>query len=150
VTDRLVDLLTRVDLIAIPAYSGEEAVERVKAAKKAREPIDLLLVDHMLPGIDGFETVRQIREQYPGLATMLMTGYSSADSAARAVDLGAVGYVLKPFTDVAELSERIKSQAMRCVAERRERRYLALIKQRHAQFLERYRKVSAELDSLSE
>jgi AmiR/NasT family two-component response regulator len=80
----------------------------------------------------------------------MMTGYSDEGSAMAAADLGVVGYVLKPFDDVRELALRVKDAAARFAAERRQRRHLARIKQRHKEFLERYRRIATELDRLKE
>lgn len=146
--DLLVEVLARIDLTPLTADTPDAALDTLRAASSRGEPIDLAIVDKNLPGMDGLELIRAMRELRPSLPVMMITGYSSADSAVAAADLGVVGYVLKPFSDVRELADRVKELAVRFAAERRERRFLARFKQRHALFLERYRRITAELDKL--
>jgi CheY-like chemotaxis protein len=148
VLDLLVDSLGRLGLSTIVADSGELAISRLEEAQDKKRPIDLAMVDKNLPGIDGLMTIRELRKRQPSLPTMVMTGFSDAESAAAAADLGVVGYVLKPFDDVRELSARVNELATRYAAERRQRRHLSRIKQRHAQFLEKYVAITQQLDAL--
>lgn len=148
VAELLQDHLARHGLSVEVAGSGEDALERLREARKWKAPIDLALVDKNLPGINGLELIARLRDLAPSLPTMLMTGYSDEGSAVAAADLGVVGYVLKPFDDVRELAGRVKDSAARYAAERRQRRHLARIKHRHKEFLERYKKITADLDRL--
>jgi DNA-binding NtrC family response regulator len=135
-------------LVMIGAESGEAGVEALGLAQVRKTPIDLAIVDKNLPGMDGLEAIRALRKLQGSLPVMVMTGYSSADTAIQAADMGVVGYVLKPFDDVRELVARVQELAARYAAERRQRRHLARFKQRHAQFLERYQTIAAQLDAL--
>lgn len=150
VLELLTEMLTRAGMSALTADSGERAVDIAEGALKAKESFDLALVDKNLPGIDGMETIQRLRQLQPSLPIMIMTGYSTTDSAVDAVNLGVVGYVLKPFSDAQELGQRIKELASRYATERRERRMLGRIKQRHALFLERYQRIVADLARLKE
>lgn len=150
VINHVSDALAEVGLDVIPAYSGEEAIGLFERVASTGRPIDLVLVDKNLPGISGLETIRELRGRNAALPCVLMTGYSSNDAAMRAADMGVVGYVLKPFDDVKDLARRVKDYAERFAAERRERRYMAQIKRKHAQFLERYRQIAADLDRLKD
>jgi DNA-binding NtrC family response regulator len=148
VAEMLVDHLGRLGLDVSAAHTGEQAVELVDQLLARKEPIDLAMVDKKLPGIDGLQVIRELRARLPSLPTMIMTGFSTPDVAVAAADLGVVGYVLKPFDDVKELSGRVKQLAARYAAERRQRRHLTRIKRRHAQFLEQYVSITQQLDSL--
>jgi CheY-like chemotaxis protein len=150
VVDHLAGPLAEVGVQVHTAASGEQALELFRELSRAQTPVDLALVDKNLPGMSGLDCIRTLRAEHAGLPCMLMTGFSSGDAAARAADLGVVGYVLKPFDDVVELAWRVKGYALRFAAERRERRYLARIKKKHAQFLERYRLIVADLDRLKD
>ncbi len=78
--------------------SGEEALARLAA----RDDIDLVLCDLSMPGIDGIEVLRRIRARGPGAndtQVILMTAYSTVQSAVEAMRLGAREYLIKPFTD---------------------------------------------------
>lgn len=132
----------------VGAESGEAGLAALNAAIERKQAIDLAMVDKNLPGMDGLATVRALRKVQGSLPTMIMTGFSSADAAVQAADLGVVGYVLKPFDDVKELVARVNELASRYAAERRQRRHLARFKQRHAQFLTRYQAITTQLDAL--
>ncbi len=62
-----------------------------------KEPIDLLLTDLMLPGIDGITLLRQVLQNDPQIVGIIMTGQGSISSAVEAMKLGAFDYILKPF-----------------------------------------------------
>jgi DNA-binding NtrC family response regulator len=148
IVDLLVDNLGRVGLATVVADSGEKAIKRLEESQARKEPVDLAMVDKNLPGMDGLATIKILRQKQPSLPTMIMTGFSNTESAVAAADLGVVGYVLKPFDDVRELAARVKALAARYATERRQRRHLGRIKQRHAQFLEKYVSITAQLDAL--
>ena len=90
------------------ARSGEEALE------KLREEIpDLLIVDINMPGIDGFQVCREIRESCDAPIIMLSVRNSERDKV-RALDAGADDYVVKPFS-ASELLARIRANLRRRV-----------------------------------
>jgi len=64
-----------------------------------KEAFDLLVADLRLPDIDGMEVVRQVKESKPETEVIVITGYSTVDSAVEAMKLGAFEYLPKPFTD---------------------------------------------------
>jgi len=80
------------------ARSGEEAV-----SKAARMQIDLLLIDVKLPGINGFETVRRIKETagYTDLPVIVLTGQGQGDVQPQAAGLGVMAFFTKPFSPTA-------------------------------------------------
>lgn len=67
----------------------------------------LVLCDMMLPNADGVELVREMRRRRPGLAIVLITGYATAEHAARAIEAGASAFLAKPFDDV-ELMDLVR------------------------------------------
>ena len=146
VADLLVDALEKAELATFAFMSGEDAVLEVQKMTKRGEPIDLALVDAVLPQMNGFDAIRAMRELRPGLAAILMTGYSDEDRAAAAADLGVVGYVLKPFDDLDGLVDRVREQAAAARDATRDRLYLERIKSRHERVLGRYRALSEGLD----
>ncbi len=75
------------------ASSGEEGLEMAR-----RGYFDCALVDLKMPGINGMEVVRTVRENRPGSAVLIITGYGDLETAAEATRLGVSDYVLKPFT----------------------------------------------------
>ena len=74
------------------ADSGEKAVKLMQS-----EPADVVLVDLKMPGIDGIETLRQIKKTAPDVLAIVMTGYPTIDSSIEALRCGAYDYVVKPF-----------------------------------------------------
>lgn len=149
VVDLLEDVLSQDGLLVKSALLGEQAIEQVGASINSNSPIDLLLIDKNLPDVDGIRVIGRTRDLDPTLAAMMMTGFASTESAIDAADLGVVGYVLKPFDDVALLARRVREVASRAMLERRERRYLERIKNRHSEFLLRYRQLAAQFDKLT-
>jgi DNA-binding NarL/FixJ family response regulator len=72
------------------ACDGEEAVSQVAAL----EP-DVVLMDLRMPGVDGVEATRRIRAGHPAVQVLVLTTYDTDDDIVRAVEAGAVGYLLK-------------------------------------------------------
>lgn len=62
-----------------------------------REHWDLLIADLRMPEMDGLSLIREARRLHPRLPVIIVTGYSSESSAIQAVNLGVVGYLVKPF-----------------------------------------------------
>jgi DNA-binding NtrC family response regulator len=91
--DVLTVLLRREGHQTISAYSGEEAIELVE-----REEIDLVLLDLMLPGMHGMQVLREIRQRQPDQVVVVITAFSSIESAIEAMKEGAErgGFPLHP------------------------------------------------------
>ena len=89
-------LLTKT--LALAEYEAQ-AVSDGKAGLELlrREPWDLLIADLRMPEMDGLSLIREARRLHPRLAVIIVTGYSSEQSAIQAVNLGVVGYLVKPF-----------------------------------------------------
>jgi CheY-like chemotaxis protein len=85
------------------AASGEEAIDLMR-----RRRFDLVLTDKNLPGASGLEVLRVGRSLDPPPAVVLITGYSSYDSAVEALDIGAQDYIEKPIRDLEQLRFRIR------------------------------------------
>lgn len=76
------------------AGSAAEALEKL-----ARRQPDVLLTDIRMPGMDGLDLTARVRERYPDLPVVLLTGHADFEYARRALTLGAFGYCLKPFEE---------------------------------------------------
>lgn len=81
--------------------SGLEALEEIK-----RRLYDVIVLDVKMPGIDGIETLKEIKKEKPGIEVILLTGHASVDSAVEGMRLGAYEYVLKPC-ELEKLVEKI-------------------------------------------
>jgi len=60
-------------------------------------PIDVVLADIRMPGVDGFDVLRAVQSRSPGTRTVMMTAYANVPDAVRAIKLGAFDYVAKPL-----------------------------------------------------
>jgi len=75
------------------AESGAEALEKMKEATP-----DLVLLDIWMPGLDGIETLQKIKEDYPTLQVIMMSGHGSIETAVKATKIGAYDFVEKPLS----------------------------------------------------
>jgi DNA-binding response OmpR family regulator len=83
--------------------SGERALARV-----AVEQPDVVLLDVMLPGVDGFGVLGAIRETWPSLPVIMLTARGDIADRVHGLDLGATDYLVKPFA-FAELAARVRA-----------------------------------------
>ncbi|HEX6904077.1 MAG TPA: sigma-54 dependent transcriptional regulator [Thermoanaerobaculia bacterium] len=90
--DILTSLVRREGHKAFAATTGEEGL-----AVLEREVIDLVLLDLMLPGMHGMEVLRKIRQRDPDQVVVVITAFSSIESAIEAMREGAFHYIPKPF-----------------------------------------------------
>ena len=74
------------------ASSGEEALQSMEQA-----PVDVVLLDIRMPGMDGMSVLRTIKQKWPASEVVIITGYPTVDSAKEAVRLGAFDYLAKPM-----------------------------------------------------
>jgi DNA-binding NtrC family response regulator len=88
------------------ARSGEEAMRQCESAAP-----DVVLLDLNLPGIDGLEFFRRLRERYPQVQGIVLTGFGSLESAQQAMHLDMVEFLTKP-THLGDL-EKAMDRAMR-------------------------------------
>jgi len=101
-----------------PATSGQQALDKLAA-----RPVDLILLDALMPGMDGFEVCQKVRAQ-PALAEIPVIFLSAADEKSfivRALESGAVDYVTKPFNQT-ELISRVRTHLALKLARDRLRR----------------------------
>ncbi len=85
------------------ALSGLEGLEIFDRGRFA-----LVIVDNKMPGIDGFEVLRRIKDKDPLQKVILMSGYHTIEQSQKAIDRGALFYLEKPFTP-DELLEVVRS-----------------------------------------
>ncbi|HUP45294.1 MAG TPA: sigma-54 dependent transcriptional regulator [Thermoanaerobaculia bacterium] len=85
-------VLRREGFDILAASSGEEALNVLE-----NEDVDLMILDIMLPGISGIDTLRAVRIANPDLPVIIITAFSSIDGAIQAMKHGAFHYIPKPF-----------------------------------------------------
>ncbi len=86
-------ILSKNNYEVICALSAAEALERMKT-----ESFDLMISDIVMPGMNGLELLKQVKKEWPETRALMMTAYASTDTAVKAIRLGALDYVSKPFT----------------------------------------------------
>ncbi len=119
---------------------GEDALERA-AARTPGEAFDLAVVSAELAGLDGLDTITRLREQFAELPAFVMTSGHDGELAARAADLGVVGFVRKPVVGLDQIVIRLADLAKDALGRAREHSYLERIKTRHEHVLARYREL---------
>ena len=95
------------------AADGREALDKV-----AENGFDLVLLDVLLPRLDGLEVLSRIKQRQPGIAVVMMTAYGSEEVAAEALRRGADDYIIKPLEE-GELSAAV-SGTLRKARQRRQ------------------------------
>lgn len=80
------------------ATDGYEAITRAE-----QEPFDLVFVDVRLPGIDGVQTLRRLKELAPDAVFIMMSGHEVSREVREAFELGAQDFIAKPFHDLSEI-----------------------------------------------
>ena len=88
----LCDTLTMEGYATTGFSAGQKALEVLR-----EQEFDLLLTDLMMPEIDGIELLRSAREIAPDLVGIMMTGHGTIDTAVKAMQAGALDYIVKPF-----------------------------------------------------
>ena len=90
------ELLTRT--LALTEYHVEAVADGRSALERFRlGAYDLLIADLRMPAMDGLTLIKEARRLHPSLKVVIITGYSTEASAIEAVNLGVVGYLVKPF-----------------------------------------------------
>ena len=84
--------LSSQDYFVETAASGEEGLEKIE-----QEGYDLVLLDIMMPGIGGMETLKRIPQIDPNLVCVVITGYATVELAVQAIKQGAYDFITKPF-----------------------------------------------------
>ena len=74
------------------AKSGEEALEFL-----SKNPVDVVVLDVRMPGMDGIEALREIKRRHPSIEVVMLTGHANMEVAIEGMELGAFDYLMKPI-----------------------------------------------------
>lgn len=109
VNDFVVETLARCGYKCKAVFSGEEA-----RTEFSQNPYDIVLLDLKMKGIDGIETLQQLKKKSPDTHILMMTAFGTVETAVKAMKYGATDFLLKPVSPdtlehkVAQLTEFIK------------------------------------------
>jgi response regulator RpfG family c-di-GMP phosphodiesterase len=98
----LMRLMSRDGFACVDAPDGAAAI-----AQMEREPVSLVLSDLRMPGMDGLELLRNVRERWPDTAVVMITAVADVEVAVSCLSLGAVDYLTKPF-HLEEVRARVR------------------------------------------
>jgi two-component system, OmpR family, alkaline phosphatase synthesis response regulator PhoP len=109
-------VLTLTDRLQSEGYHVEHAADGTKALERAAaEPFDVILLDVMLPGTNGFDIVRDLRNRGVMTPVIMLTARGQVADKVVGLKLGADDYLAKPF-DMMELMARIEAQIRRAAS----------------------------------
>ena len=90
------------DVGSAVAYDGESALQMVE-----QDEPDVMILDLKMPGIDGIEVLRRVKETNPHIEVIILTGHGSDEDCRTCMELGAFAYLQKPV-DIEALSETLR------------------------------------------
>jgi DNA-binding response OmpR family regulator len=104
-----------VDALRASGYDVAEASDGARGLEEASRPgVDLVLLDLLLPRLDGLEVLRELRKARPSLPVIILTARGTEDDRVRGLKMGADDYVVKPFS-ARELLARVEAVLRRAV-----------------------------------
>jgi len=95
--------LTKRNLQITTAFSGQEAIKSLKK----KPGVEVIILDVKMPGMDGIETLQEIKKCYPLIEVIMLTGHGTVESAIEGMKLGAFDYLMKPC-DMDQLISKVK------------------------------------------
>ena len=104
----LTQRLTKRNYSVAFAHSGNDALVQLEDDKE----IDVVILDVKMPGVDGIETLKLIKEKWPLIEVIMLTGHSTLASAIDAIKIDANDYLLKPI-EMEQLVSKIKKAVCR-------------------------------------
>jgi two-component system, OmpR family, response regulator len=100
--ETIVKRLERRKISATGVDSGKKALEILET-----ENFDVVVLDVLMPGMDGIETLKHIKKRKPFVEVIILTGHASVESGIQGMQHGAFDYVMKP-ADLEELISKIR------------------------------------------
>jgi DNA-binding NtrC family response regulator len=126
--------LEPLQVVCEEAVNGEDALDKMK-----RQDYELIILDLKMPGVDGMEVLRRLRQHGGTARVLIITAHGTIDKAVEAMKLGAVDFLQKPFTP--DQLRQAASQALR-----RGPGFLRRLRPVPAEERERFREVIADED----
>lgn len=101
--ETMVKRLSRRDFDLLEAYSGQEALDAMENDPR----VDVVILDVKMPGMDGIETLKEIKSRYPLVEVIMLTAHATVETAIDGMKLGAFDYLMKP-AEMDQLVEKVK------------------------------------------
>jgi len=99
--DVLAERLETRDFVVQKAFSGDEALQLM-----SEKAVDVVVLDVLMPGKDGVETLHELKKLKPIVEVIMLTGHGSVETAVEGMKRGAFDYLIKP-TETRDLVEKI-------------------------------------------
>ena len=90
-----------------PSHSGQECLKVLE-----KKEIDVVILDILMPGMDGIATLKEIKNRFPLVEVIMLTGHGTTESAVEGMKLGAFDYLLKP-AHFGELTAKLEAARKR-------------------------------------
>ena len=100
--------LVKRNLQVSSAFSGMEALERLGKDSA----VEVVILDVKMPGMDGIETLREIKKRHPLVEVVMLTGHATVETAIDGMKLGAFDYLMKPC-EIETLVSKVSEAAAR-------------------------------------
>ena len=98
--------LAKRELNVIAAFSGQEALEILDYQRD----VDVVILDVKMPGMDGIETLKNMKSAYPLIEVVMLTAHATVESAIEGMRFGAFDYLMKPC-DMEQLMAKVNEAA---------------------------------------
>ncbi|MTJ92376.1 MAG: response regulator [Desulfovibrio sp.] len=102
--------LSRRGMEVVTAPDGQTALKLLDEAMQSGQAFEIVVMDVRMPGMDGLETLRHMKEKAPKIPVILLTGHACMGVAVQGLDLGAYDYMLKPVA-ISELIIKMEEAA---------------------------------------
>jgi signal transduction histidine kinase len=112
-------MLFKDDYTVITAESGDKGIQELK-----KHNPDVIILDLKMPNKGGLETLEEIRDIDEKVPVIILTGYGDMDAAKKAIHLGAIEFISKPF-DIKEMRKIVKRASEKRLIEKRSERLIA-------------------------
>ena len=99
--------LRRRGFVVLEANSGPEGLRHLE-----REPVDAVVLDVGMPGMDGIQVLRELKMRYPGVQVLMLTGHADMEVAISGMAMGAFDYLMKPV-ELEVLAGKIREACSR-------------------------------------
>lgn len=90
--------------------TAESGMEAIEILEDRHDSIEVVVLDVKMPGLDGIETLREVKRKYPMVEVVMLTGHATVDSAIEGMKLGAFDYLMKP-ADIDGFSDTVMAAA---------------------------------------